>query len=241
MTNYVLDLLPRIKAAHPDLPILEFVQEAGDTVFVPGGWWHGVLNLDNTVAITQNYCSRANFDQVWRKTRIGRKKMSVSWLRRLHESVPDLAQRAVKMNEEDGFVMYDMNKRRAEKQARLDKEKEKERGKEQKRKEDQSGSGDEETKTTSDNHDNNHHTHNQDNNHDNHDNKKKSRKDKKRKDKDELPHREDDTSPTTTTTTNNNNHSHSHNHSTAQQGVNTALVDGSNEHTRREMKKMRVQ
>ena len=34
--NYFTDLLPRIKKEHPDLNIIEFIQEPGQTVFVPG-------------------------------------------------------------------------------------------------------------------------------------------------------------------------------------------------------------
>lgn len=49
--NYFADLLPRIR--QQQLRLVEFVQEAGQTVFVPGGWWHGVLNLEDTVAVTQ--------------------------------------------------------------------------------------------------------------------------------------------------------------------------------------------
>jgi hypothetical protein len=57
-------------------------------VYVPGGWWHTVLNLDLTVAVTHNYCSSATFAPIWRHARRGRPKMSGRWLAQARRSFP---------------------------------------------------------------------------------------------------------------------------------------------------------
>lgn len=37
---------------------------AGEVVYIPGGWWHAVLNLETAVAVTQNYVGDANLPRV---------------------------------------------------------------------------------------------------------------------------------------------------------------------------------
>jgi hypothetical protein len=48
-----LDVYPTLDLAR--LGAVEGIQAAGETIFVPEGWWHAVLNLDFCAAITQNF------------------------------------------------------------------------------------------------------------------------------------------------------------------------------------------
>ena len=56
-----------------------------------GGYWHVVLNMDLTVAVTQNFCSSVNFPTVWTRVLRSRPKMSKKFLERLKRRRPDLA------------------------------------------------------------------------------------------------------------------------------------------------------
>lgn len=56
-----------------------------------GGYWHVVLNMDLTVAVTQNFCSTTNFRMVWPRVIRSRPKMSKKFFERLKRRRPDLA------------------------------------------------------------------------------------------------------------------------------------------------------
>lgn len=130
--HYFMNILPRIKrearslrssSKYENFCCYEFTQNAGETIFVPNGWWHAVLNLSHTVAVTQNFCSPRNFDKVWIKTRSGRKRMAWKWLCRLETDYPDLYRRARAMNAADGFIMkYEAQETEKEREERKRKE-----------------------------------------------------------------------------------------------------------------------
>ncbi|GAB4817095.1 hypothetical protein N2152v2_004141 [Parachlorella kessleri] len=59
--QWFLEVYPHLPPEHRPL---EVIQNPGETVFLPSGWWHCVLNLDMTVAVTQNFVSPANLEAV---------------------------------------------------------------------------------------------------------------------------------------------------------------------------------
>ena len=83
-------------------------------MFVPGGWWHAVLNLDTTIAITENVCNHGNFDRVWYQTRRQRRKFAYKWLKVLRQNERELYNRALVMNKRDLWEMWTPDQKASE-------------------------------------------------------------------------------------------------------------------------------
>ncbi|CAB9505139.1 demethylase and lysyl-hydroxylase [Seminavis robusta] len=76
----------RKKNAPPHERPLECTAHPGDVVFVPHGWWHMVINLDQVnIAITHNYVSRSNLGNLLRFLR--QKEEQISGCRDRAESI----------------------------------------------------------------------------------------------------------------------------------------------------------
>lgn len=43
---------------------IQCLQRPGDLIFIPNGWWHQVLNIEESIAVTQNVVSDANLQNV---------------------------------------------------------------------------------------------------------------------------------------------------------------------------------
>lgn len=87
--NYFVEILPKIrqKYSREELGMVEFIQGPGETVFVPGGLWHAVINLEDAIAVTQNVMTHEGFDNVWRSTRCERPKFARYFLGQLERDV----------------------------------------------------------------------------------------------------------------------------------------------------------
>jgi hypothetical protein len=59
--NWYRNILPTLT---PELLPYEIIVEPGEVIFIPSGWWHQVLNIGHTIAVTQNYCSEVTFSRV---------------------------------------------------------------------------------------------------------------------------------------------------------------------------------
>ena len=104
--HYFDFILPRLRSAHPDLNVYECLQESGDLIYVPGQWWHGVLNLSDTVAVTHNYCGWDNFDDVYKRISRQRKLFCKRWVKNMRKYAPALYQRARELREDSKCGKY---------------------------------------------------------------------------------------------------------------------------------------
>lgn len=104
---YFTEVLPKIieKEGRENLKIIEYIQGPGETIYVPGGWWHAVLNCSDTLAMTQNFMDDFNFENVWRSLRTERKKLASLFIRKAKKHSPQVYERIKRINENDGFKM----------------------------------------------------------------------------------------------------------------------------------------
>ena len=73
---------------------VEVLQRPGETVYVPAGWPHLVLNLECTVAITHNYATEyPSMDRIVRAVQEEEPDLLVKWIQLLGDSRPDLMTR----------------------------------------------------------------------------------------------------------------------------------------------------
>eukprot|EP01043_Picozoa_sp_COSAG02_P009112 COSAG02_NODE_304_length_25204_cov_11.025095_18_plen_290_part_00 len=77
------DVWPTLKGREVELGMLDFIQQPGETIFVPHGWHHIVLNLEWTVAITHNFISQATSRPAYEQLKISDPSSAHSWLRLL--------------------------------------------------------------------------------------------------------------------------------------------------------------
>jgi len=69
---------------------LEVIQYAGDMVYVPSGWWHMVINLEETVSVTQNFVNDQNLEKAakWIYNDSHYRDILDLWLEKLKEVSP---------------------------------------------------------------------------------------------------------------------------------------------------------
>jgi len=82
-TYWWQDIVPKLP---PNIGMMECIQYPGETIYVPAGWWHVVLNLDFTIAITENLLISKNLPQVWGELKSNWTKFTDY----LEETQPDL-------------------------------------------------------------------------------------------------------------------------------------------------------
>ena len=76
----------------------DFTHGPGEVVYVPGGWWHVVLNLDLSIAVTQNLVTPVTFHRVLPKAMKGRPKLANKWLETLRKYRPEIAREVAHMD-----------------------------------------------------------------------------------------------------------------------------------------------
>jgi len=82
--KYYTEVYPTISNySGPQGKPIECILEAGEMIYVPTGWWHMVLNLSESIAVTQNVMNSQNFKVVYEDVKKDDRKMKHKLKKRL--------------------------------------------------------------------------------------------------------------------------------------------------------------
>lgn len=91
------------------LGMVEIDQVRGETVHVPSGWHHVVINVEFSVAITHNFCLPTTFEETWLRTRYSRPRLAKKLYGKLRDSKSKLLKGDVNSR---GIDKYERKNRR---------------------------------------------------------------------------------------------------------------------------------
>ena len=66
-----------------EIPGFDLVQRPGETMFVPDGWWHMVVNLETTIAVTHNFVGPHNFRAAHAALHAETPELAAKWIERM--------------------------------------------------------------------------------------------------------------------------------------------------------------
>jgi len=76
-------------STYDDLKHVDIIQNRGDTIFLPSGWWHVTVNLEDSIAITQNILTHNNFEKAREDVFRCIPKIYIEWIKRLNKKLKD--------------------------------------------------------------------------------------------------------------------------------------------------------
>eukprot|EP01100_Stratorugosa_tubuloviscum_P013077 TRINITY_DN6419_c0_g1_i1.p1 TRINITY_DN6419_c0_g1~~TRINITY_DN6419_c0_g1_i1.p1 ORF type:complete len:625 (-),score=203.25 TRINITY_DN6419_c0_g1_i1:138-2012(-) len=88
MIDYYSFIIPKLKP-------IECIQQPGEIIYVPSGWWHMVINLDDTIAVTQNIANEQNLEDVARDIAENTRKWGRKLKKRILKKRSDLFENGV--------------------------------------------------------------------------------------------------------------------------------------------------
>ncbi|KAL6049812.1 tRNA wybutosine-synthesizing protein 4 [Balamuthia mandrillaris] len=87
---------------HQQTQPIECVLRAGELLFIPNGWWHTALNLEESIAVTQNYVNPRNLQNVLKFLRAKENpRLLTQFTEALREQRPQLLEEAERSIEQE--------------------------------------------------------------------------------------------------------------------------------------------